>query len=78
MRQNVLSDSRNRLGGRKGRKKKNLKHNEAMRNEGGRIKQEEVKGQGGDMEINKRSNEKNGEDGEGEKGPPVERGEAAD
>lgn len=44
-----------------------------------KVLKEELKGQGGgDMEINKRSNEKNGEDRKGEKDPPVKSGEAAD
>lgn len=43
-----------------------------------KVLKEELKGQEGDTEINKRSNEKNGEDRKGGKDPPVKRGEAAD
>lgn len=35
------------------------------------VVKEELNGRGGDTEINKRSNEKNGSHGKGEKGPPV-------
>lgn len=43
-----------------------------------KVLKEEVKGQGGDTQINQRSKQKNGEDRKGEKHPPVKRGEAAD